>query len=125
MNEEFNWFPEEPEVEKLKRDGIHTYLWGGCFYNTQTGFIDKIYHKRKDKVFSVSFQPSQTDIGYYVVILENDRGAHGFPGLIKNDWTKYSETTKGGGFYLEGIQRSMENLKIQRQQQSIPNEWFN
>lgn len=125
MNDNYNFFPEISELEKLKTDGIHEYLWGGCFYNRELGFIDRIYHKRKDKVFGIYFEPSGFP-GYLKVVVHNTRGSEALAGIIKNDFSQYYEEVPGGSFYLEGIRRSMEILKIRYQQvDMLQSEYFN
>lgn len=104
------WFDEPKKIEVIKNDPAHQYLWGGCYYNKLTNKIDYIYHARNDKLYNVEFQPA-SQIGYYNVILENERGGTLCVGIIKNDYTKYIEYVRGGAYFLEGIQRSMEKVE--------------
>lgn len=112
MNNEYTtkWFDEPTKLEQIQADPAHAYLWGGCYLNRQTNFIDFIYHKRTDKCYTVEFELAP-QVGYYNVVLENERGGHCCIGIIKNDWSKYQEAVKGGSFFLEGIQRSMEKVQ--------------
>ena len=107
MENTTKWFDEPTKTEIIRNDPAHTYLWGGCYYNNITKAIDFIYHARTDKGYGVEFQPAP-QIGYYNVILENERGGTLCVGIIKNDYTKYIEYVRGGAYFLEGIQRSME-----------------
>lgn len=114
MNNNTNiWFEEPTKLEKLQRDAGHRYIWGGCYYNNNTNQIDYIYHKRTDKLYGVELQPA-SQLGFWNVILENERGGHLCVGIIKSDYTKYQELVKGGSFFLEGIQRSMEKIEQEK-----------
>lgn len=110
MNNNTNiWFDEPTKLEKLKADPAHQYIWGGCYLNRQTNLIDFIYHKRTDKLYSVEYVLAP-QAGFFNVILENEKGNSLCIGAIKSDYTKYQELVKGGSFFLEGIQRSMEKV---------------
>ena len=109
MNNNNIWFDEPTKLEQLKADPAHSYCWGGCYLNRQTNLIDFIYHKRTDKLYAVEFQIAPQP-GFFNVVLENEKGGTLCIGIIKSDWTKYSEFVKGGSFFLEGIQRSMEKV---------------
>lgn len=111
MKNTTKWFDEPKKIEVIKNDPAHQYLWGGCYYNKLTNKIDYIYHARNDKLYNVEFQPA-SQIGYYNVILENERGGTLCVGIIKNDYTKYIEYVRGGSFFLEGIKRSMEKVEL-------------
>lgn len=124
MNNNTNtWFDEPTKLQQVQASPIHQYIWGGCYFNNQTNLIDFIYHKRTDKLYAVEFQIAPQS-GYFNVILENERGGQLCIGIIKSDWTKYQEQVKGGSFFLEGIQRSMEKIQAPVIQDENYNEFF-
>ena len=109
LNYTNEWFDAPSKLQQIQASPIHQYCWGGCYLNRQTGLVDFIYHKRTDRSYNVEFQIAPQS-GFFNVILENERGGQLCIGIIKSDWTKYRELVKGGSFFLEGIQKSMEKV---------------
>lgn len=122
IREQAKMFGENPDLAVLKNDRAYEELWGGCFYNYDSEKVDRIYSRKKDKVYIINTEKTKWD-GVLLIQYIDDFYNIINVGYIKEDLTGYSELIKGGKFFLIGIIESLNIIRM-REEQNKKNDIF-
>ncbi len=118
-------FGENPDLAELNNDRTHRMVYGGCYYNIKTKMIDKVYSKRHDKVYTLTYQNTKWNSIYLVQIVDDYYNTLNL-GYLKKNYSDFREIELGGAFFLQGIIESMRIIKREEEarKKADPDGWF-